>query len=52
MCTSDESGKEFDIERYRKLKAIIESYDNPKNNELMERLGSDYDENGKAYWEK
>jgi hypothetical protein len=26
--------------------------EDPEHQELMKRLGSDYDENGVAYWEK
>lgn len=42
---------EFDLERYRKLKNIVAEL-GKKDKELLERLGSDYDENGIAYWEK
>lgn len=37
--------REFDIESI--AKQVVE-----ENAELLERLGSDYDENGIPYWEK
>jgi hypothetical protein len=33
-------------------KAVEEMLSDPNINELMKKLGSDYDENGKAYWDK
>ncbi len=40
-----------DFERTMRLKlAIAEAFE--KNAELLERLGSDYDENGKPYWDE
>ena len=42
---SNEFDKEFDLEHT--INFVMEN-----NAELLERLGSDYDENGIAYWEK
>lgn len=40
-----------DFERTMRLKLVIaEAFE--KNAELLERLGSDYDENGKPYWDE
>jgi hypothetical protein len=42
---SDDFDREYDLKRV--TKKVIE-----ENAELLERLGSDYDENGIPYWEK
>jgi hypothetical protein len=35
------------------MKEVLEELNNdPEHQELMKRLGSDYDENGIPYWEK
>jgi len=47
----DQFDKEFDFERYKRLKSIVVEM-NKQDRELLERLGSDYDENGIPYWEK
>ena len=40
-----EFDKEFDLE------AMLDAWKiDPKTQELLERLGSDFDENGKPYW--
>lgn len=33
-------------------KAILESLLDPRNQEILDRLGSDYDADGTPYWEK
>ena len=44
---SDEFDREFDLDN------MIEAWKiNPKTQELLTRLGSDYDENNIPYWEK
>lgn len=43
--------KEFDFERYKELKNIVAEM-NRQDKELLERLGSDYDENGIPYWQR
>ena len=54
---SDEFDQEFDLEGHSGLdrslrlkKVLIDIFE--KNAELLDRLGSDYDENGIPYWEK
>ena len=46
IINSDEFDREFDLE------TMLEAWKvDPKTQELLSRLGSDYDENGIAYWE-
>jgi hypothetical protein len=33
-------------------KLLKEMMDDPNNQEILKKLGSDYDENGIAYWDK
>jgi len=40
-----------DFERHKKLMLAIEKAFE-ENKDLLERLGSDYDENGKPYWDE
>ena len=40
-----------DFNRTMRLKSAIDKAFE-ENKELLERLGSDYDENGKPYWDK
>ena len=48
---STEFDEEYDLDRSLRLKRVIEQVFE-ENSELLERLGSDYDEKGKPYWEK
>ena len=48
---STEFDDEYYLDRSLRLKRVIEQVFE-ENAELLERLGSDYDENGKPYWEK
>ena len=48
---STEFDEEYDLDRSLRLKRVIEQVFE-ENSELLERLSSDYDENGKPYWEK
>lgn len=48
---SEQFDDEYDIDRTMRLKSAIKKAFE-KNAELLERLGSDYDENGIPYWEK
>lgn len=44
---SDQFDREFDLD------AMLKAWKNdPYTQELLSRLGSDYDENGIPYWEK
>jgi hypothetical protein len=44
---SEEFDKEFDLD------VMLEAWKiDPQTQELLSRLGSDYDENGVPYWEK
>ena len=47
---SSEFDNEFDIDRSMRLRYAIEKAFE-ENAELLDRLGSDYDENGVPYWE-
>ena len=48
---STEFDEEYDLDRSLRLKRVIEQVFE-ENAELLERLSSDYDKNGKPYWEK
>jgi L-2-hydroxyglutarate oxidase LhgO len=51
MTSEEKFDKEFDFERYKQLKNIVVQL-GKEDKELLERLGSDYDENGIPYWNK
>jgi len=46
LINSEQFDREFDLE------AMLDAWKiDPKTQELLKRLGSDYDENGTPYWE-
>ena len=51
MLNSEEFDREFDLNRTTFLEQIVKQVIE-ENAELLERLGSDYDDNGIPYWEK